>query len=67
VSWDVALAMPDECEICGDDESPLQLDHNHKTRAFRGWLCQNCNTILGHAEDNIVILKLAIRYLKERS
>ncbi len=67
VSWEVALSMPDQCEICGDDESPLQLDHDHKTQKFRGWLCQNCNVILGHAEDDITILRFAIKYLKERA
>jgi hypothetical protein len=72
VSWDVALAIPPECEICGEEETDephgrLVLDHNHDTEEFRGWLCQRCNALLGMAEDNVLILKLAIRYLKERS
>lgn len=39
-------------------------DHNHKTEKFRGWLCHSCNTLLGHAGDNIEILKRAIDYLQ---
>lgn len=41
-------------------------DHNHKTEGFRGWLCHNCNSLLGHAGDNVEILERAIDYLRVR-
>lgn len=41
-------------------------DHNHETEEFRGWLCHNCNALLGHAGDNTGILQRAIDYLKMR-
>lgn len=72
ISLEFALAAPQECELCGvhEDNAPhgtLTLDHCHETTEFRGWLCLNCNIILGHAQDDIGLLKLAIEYLKNRS
>ena len=40
---------PDACEICGE-VGELQLDHDHLTMFFRGWLCQRCNVTLGWIE-----------------
>jgi hypothetical protein len=42
----------------------LSLDHDHETGAFRGWLCTNCNVMLGSAEDNPAILLGLINYLE---
>lgn len=57
-----------KCKICNKHQNelkqPLSVDHNHTTNKIRGLLCQNCNTILGHAKDNIDILQKAINYLK---
>lgn len=39
------------CEICGKTEN-LCVDHNHKTKKFRGLLCQACNRALGWFENN---------------
>ena len=44
--------------------SVMQLDHNHKTEQFRGWICHHCNTLLSRANDEIDILEKAIAYLK---
>jgi len=54
------------CEICGRKElhRELSLDHDHKTGKFRGYLCSKCNTMLGYAEDNPLILIKAVHYLK---
>jgi hypothetical protein len=56
------------CSICGKHESGLNrilfVDHDHKTGEVRGLLCQKCNFLLSQAEDNINILKNAIRYVE---
>ena len=41
------------------------VDHDHKTDRVRGMLCNNCNLLLGHADDDVTILNSAIVYLKE--
>lgn len=55
------------CEICKKHISQLSkrlvVDHNHQTGALRGLLCNNCNSILGMAEDNIQTLLNALDYL----
>tara|TARA_R110000822_G_scaffold64045_1_gene157431 strand:+ start:136 stop:549 length:414 start_codon:yes stop_codon:yes gene_type:complete len=43
---------PDYCECCQNTGEPLQLDHDHKTMKFRGFICRSCNMTLGHAGDN---------------
>ncbi len=41
------------CDICNKPISgrKIQFDHDHKTGAFRGWLCPYCNTGLGWLEN----------------
>lgn len=51
------------CPICGRKKK-LVVDHNHKTKAIRGLICTNCNSLLGHCRDNIAVLKRAVLYLK---
>ena len=41
-----------------------QLDHDHKTGEFRGWLCKQCNTGLGNLGDNLHSLQRAVEYLR---
>lgn len=49
------------CLGCGLHQSELKnrlhADHNHKTGVFRFLLCTNCNTALGLARDNPIILR----------
>lgn len=61
------------CAICGEREtiknkngtlSELCVDHDHITGKIRGLLCRECNGALGKFNDNIEILKSAIKYLK---
>lgn len=56
------------CAVCRTHQNELKrrlyVDHDHVTSRVRGLLCQNCNTILGHAHDNIETLENAITYLK---
>lgn len=61
------------CAICNIDglqlkparwgKTSLAVDHNHKTGKVRGLLCYQCNTMLGAAKDNAVILRLGADYL----
>jgi hypothetical protein len=47
-------------------QSPnLALDHNHSTKATRGFLCSKCNLALGHFQDSIELLENAVKYLKK--
>lgn len=67
------LEHKDCCGICGVHELDcrnnktkhfgLYIDHCHSTGNVRGLLCHNCNLTIGHAKDNIEILKSAIQYL----
>ena len=52
-----------------DDQTKKQhkttwcLDHDHKTDAFRGWLCNTCNSGLGWLDDDVNNLERALNYL----
>ena len=60
----VAPAFGTSCECCG---KPVyrnwQLDHDHDTGEFRGWLCKQCNTGLGNLGDTFESIMLAAEYL----
>lgn len=66
-----------KCLLCGIHESlvirktevigKLHVDHCHITGKVRGLLCFNCNSLLGHCNDNISILKNAINYLEREN
>lgn len=52
------------CNVFSEKTNFFSTDHDHATGKIRGLLCKNCNTVLGHAKDNIEILKKAIIYLE---
>jgi hypothetical protein len=63
-----------KCAICGTEPGKpragkqkkfLEVDHDHKTGAIRGLLCSKCNTAIGLLEDEVDLLKKAIKYLNE--
>jgi hypothetical protein len=59
----------EQCKICLKPQienvrSVLYVDHCHETGKVRGLLCQQCNSLLGNAKDNLQILFKAIDYLK---
>lgn len=58
--------MKPACEICGGTKK-LCYDHNHKTGAYRGTLCDACNRALGFMGDSAERLAAAAKYLHERS
>ena len=51
------------CDCCGRVRE-LYLDHDHSTRAFRGWICRQCNHGIGHLSDNLTGLQKAVVYLQ---
>ena len=52
------------CEICGEFNKPLHIDHSHSSLKFRGALCNNCNHGIGKFKDDIELLEKAISYLR---
>ena len=41
------------------------LDHDHETGMFRGWLCSRCNSGLGWLGDSVSNLKRGLKYLQD--
>lgn len=54
------------CLICKENLVKPVIDHCHDTGKVRGVLCNNCNAILGFANDSIDILESAIKYLQRK-
>ena len=40
-----------ECPICLKTDKRLVIDHCHTSGRVRGFICHNCNTLLGHVEN----------------
>jgi len=55
---------PDCCEVCGILHPKIVLDHCHSTGAFRGWLCDPCNVVLGMVKDNPERLEKLAEHLR---
>jgi hypothetical protein len=53
------------CAICKKKPKVLVVDHNHKNGKVRGLLCRKCNLGIGHLNDNVAIIKNAIKYLSK--
>lgn len=67
---DLWASQDGKCGICEVDLMPrgrqsnsVAVDHNHKTGAVRGLLCQACNRAIGLFKDNPKILQSAAKYL----
>lgn len=55
------------CKLPFNEERRVVIDHNHTTDGVRDFLCQRCNTILGHVENNEELVSECIEYLKRHA
>lgn len=70
---EMLLHQDGACAICKKQnrkkkkkgKEKLSVDHCHHTGEIRGLLCRKCNTGLGQFNDDIKLLKLAIKYLEK--
>jgi len=57
-----------KCECCETTKPGGKgqwcMDHDHDSMQFRGIICHNCNSMLGHARDSLHRLKSGIDYLE---
>ncbi len=52
------------CQNCGTHKH-LCIDHDHnQPGTYRGVLCRNCNTALGHLRENPITITGLVKYLK---
>jgi hypothetical protein len=47
----------------GNKDGHAHVDHDHKTGAVRGILCNHCNVGLGYFGDNLETVQAALNYL----
>lgn len=70
---DLYLLQSGKCKICNKEillstsNKMLRacIDHDHSNDKVRGLLCQPCNTMLGHFNEDIELLERVISYLKK--
>lgn len=68
--YDEMLQRQDSaCAICGCSEAEstkgvLEVDHDHESGRIRGLLCGRCNLSIGKFDDDVALLRSAIRYLE---
>lgn len=55
------------CDCCNKSiikYNDFQLDHDHKTNFFRGWICRKCNVGIGNLGDTEESLIKVLKYIK---
>ena len=60
------LAEQNGCAMCTKPTTNLSLNHDHKTGAIRGILCGRCNSLLGHIDYSVELLR-TIEHFIERN
>lgn len=54
-----------KCPLCLK-EKKLCIDHCHDKNIFRGFICKQCNTVLGLSYDNKDTLMRMVKYLTQK-
>ena len=74
-----APPRPQNCQCCGikvenitkkkkySNSGVLQLDHEHATEEFRGWVCYACNQGIGKLGDTLKGVIKAVLYLSKNN
>lgn len=62
------MGKPFHCPVCDHKiirqfKNDVVLDHSHETGEIRGWICRMCNNSIGMMNDDVSILKRAIKWL----
>ena len=63
--WAALDEQQGRCAICQVSfaDKPYRIDHCHETGAFRGLLCDDCNTSIGKFGDDLHGVLAAVTYL----
>lgn len=65
--WDATLESQGHvCAACKNNPAEgrrLEVDHCHRSGDLRGLLCRACNSIAGHADDDLARLAAVMSYL----
>lgn len=56
-------AYQGNCQACNQRKA-VHMDHCHKTKTVRGWLCAQCNVGIGAFKDDPMLMRSAIQYLQ---
>lgn len=64
----ILAAYTSKCHLCGREGNStkgkeLEIDHDHVSGKFRGWLCHRCNMGIGYFQNRTGIMMRAIKYL----
>ena len=63
------LGKPFHCPVCEKTiirqfKNDVVLDHFHLNGEIRGWICRQCNSSIGMMDEDIGILKRAIKWIQ---
>jgi hypothetical protein len=61
-----AYDPPGHCGSTNSGKHHWNLDHDHATGKFRGWLCSRCNGAIGMLKDDPALADAAAAYLRAR-
>ena len=51
------------CKICKVETDKWVLDHCHKSKTFRGYICKDCNSGIGLLKDSSLVVIRCLIYL----
>jgi hypothetical protein len=58
-----------DCPVCEKSiirqfHNDVVLDHEHLSGKIRGWICRQCNSSIGMMDEDIEVLKRAIKWIE---